>query len=423
MDAVINNARLQGLAKNLSGLYNLYPSANHPPWLSVDGALQNQAGVSAFVGSLGGNSALFNQADAEHRSLYDGFYDNGGRIDVRAVVGTGLNTIRSVNVQYDDGEFDDVIGTFDNGDETVPGRSGAQGPVGGRASLGDPVHVQYTCNVSHIPLSGTPAVLVAYEDFLKTGEVPRKLPPACPSAGGGYHFTPGSIGLDEPDERRARLGDGGSLDLAAAEQQGLVDVMELGPAVLAVVNDARPVTLRVPIENGTFTYTPLAGDTQGTVATYGPATGTLELSPGAAGGPPVALLDGQPLAPHAGPVDPGPATPAAPGPAPGGGVVPPAVSVPAAGRLKIVGRARLRGRTLKLVLDLPGAGALAVRATGKRGKRTRTLGAVRKAIRTSGRRTIKLKLKRRSPAKVRVAIAFTPAGGKTQTKRVTVRRR
>ena len=137
----------------------------------------------------------------------------------------------------------------------------------------------------------------------------------------------------------------------------------------------------------------------------------------------MALLDGQPLAPHAGPVDPGPATPAAPGPAPGGGVAPPAVSVPAAGRLKIVGRARLRGRTLKLVLDLPGAGALAVRATGKRGKRTRALGAVRKAIRTSGRRTIKLKLKRRSPAKVRVAIAFTPAGGKTQTKRVTVRRR
>ena len=71
-----------------------------------------------------------------------------------------------------------MIGSFDNGDETVPGRSAAQGPVGGSRRSGDPIHVQYTCNISHVDLAGAPKVLEAYGDFLKTGAVPRKLPPA-----------------------------------------------------------------------------------------------------------------------------------------------------------------------------------------------------------------------------------------------------
>ena len=34
LDLIINNDRLKSFAKNLSGLYNLYPSANFPPWLT-----------------------------------------------------------------------------------------------------------------------------------------------------------------------------------------------------------------------------------------------------------------------------------------------------------------------------------------------------------------------------------------------------
>ena len=83
LDAIIDNDRLKSFAKNLSGLYNLYPSANFPAWLTVRGVLQNQAGVSAFLTSIGGNSDLFNQASTDHQNVFDGFYDNGGRIDVR----------------------------------------------------------------------------------------------------------------------------------------------------------------------------------------------------------------------------------------------------------------------------------------------------------------------------------------------------
>ena len=431
MDAVIDNARLQGLSRNLSGLYNLYPSANHPAWLSIGGTMQSQAGVSSAIDVLGGNSALFNQAAGDHANVFDGFYDDGGRIDVRAVVGTGLNTIRSVNVVFgEDGDFEEVNGSFDNGDETVPARSGAQGPVGVKPPLGDPIHVQYTCNVSHVPLSGTPSVLAAYEDFLDTGKVPRKLPPACGSAGGAYRFAPDSIGI--ANARRStdaagplRLDDAprstdaaGPLSLDDAEQQGLADVMELGPTVLAVVNDVRPVTLSVPIANGTFTYTPLAGDRAGSVSVYGPATGTLQLSPGTPGAAPVVLLDGAPLAPHATPTDPaGPSSPSAPGSGPGAS--PPTVTPPmVTPQMKLVGRPRLRGRKLKVVLDLPGRGALALRVTARR----RTLGTAKASIRARGRRTIAVKLKRRPPAKVRLAIAFTPQSGARQTRAVLVKR-
>jgi hypothetical protein len=413
LDAIINNKRLKDFAKNLSGLYNLYPSARFPAWLTLGGALQNQAGVGAFIGVIGGNKALFDQASADHQNVFDGFSDNGGRIDVRAVVGTGLNTIRSVSVAYDDaGRFEDVSGAFDNGDETVPGRSAAQGPVGAGSPLGDPIHVQYTCNISHVDLAGAAPVLSAYGEFLKTGEVPRKLPGPCASVGGSYRFAPGSIGRADPALRVA-----GAKDLDTAEAEGLVDVMDLGPATLVVVDDDHKVTLRVPITNGRFSYTPLSGAAQGAVSTYGPATGTLELAPGAAGGLPVVLLNGKPLAPTNPPAGPPPAGPGPPGPPAGSPGSSGAPKPPA--RFKLVGRPKVRGRVVTLVLRLPGRGAVSVRATAKR----RVLGTLRKSIPAARRRMLKLKLKRKVPARLQLSIAFTPAGGAKQTKRVTVKRR
>jgi hypothetical protein len=51
------------------------------------------------------------------------------------------------------------------------------------------------------------------------------------------------------------------------------------------------------------------------------------------------------------------------------------------------------------------------------------LGKLHKPIRAAGRRTLELKLKRKAPAKLQLAIAYTPAGGAKQTRRVTVKRR
>jgi hypothetical protein len=93
--------------------------------------------------------------------------------------------------------------------------------------------------------------------------------------------------------------------------------------------------------------------------------------------------------------------------------------VPPVARFKVLGRPRIRGRVLTLRLQLPRRGTVALRATAK----ARTLGSLRKRISAAGRRTLKLKLRRRPPAKLRLAISFTPTGGAKQTRTVTVRRR
>ena len=150
--------------------------------------------------------------------------------------------------------------------------------MGVGSPLGDPVHVQYTCNISHVALAGAAPVLSAYEDFLKTGEVPRKLPGPCGSAGGSYRFAPSRSGGRPGAE--ARGGPDGPRHGRGGGPRGHPGP---GPATLVVVDDDRPVTLRVPITNGRFSYTPLSGATTGPVSTYGPVTGTLELARGAPG--------------------------------------------------------------------------------------------------------------------------------------------
>ena len=165
---------------------------------------------------------------------------------MRAVVGTGLNTIRSVSVAVDDaGAFEDVSGAFDNGDETVPGRSAAQGPVGAGSPLGDPIHVQYTCNVSHVAARRRAAGAAVLRGVPEDGRGPAQAPRTLRVGGRLLPLCAGSIGRADPDLRAA-----GAEDLDTAEADGLVDVMDLGPATLVVVDEDHPVTLRVPITNG-----------------------------------------------------------------------------------------------------------------------------------------------------------------------------
>ena len=138
--------------------------------------------------------------------------------------------------------------------------------------------------------------------------------------------------------------------------------MELGPTVLAVVDDDRPVTLRVPISNGTLATPRCRAPTRAPSRRTGRSTGTLELEQGAPGAPPVARLDGQPLAPNAArrrrrPVA-GPA-PRCPGTPPAGNGVPPSAPAARGGGdgppSEARPRARLRGRRLYARgSDLPG---------------------------------------------------------------------
>ena len=415
LDAIINNNRLKAFAVNLAGLYNLYPSDRYGPWLSLLGVDQSQAGVSAFVSNLGGNAGLFEQARGYHNTLYEGFYDDDGRIDTRIVVGTGMPTIGTVSFADADGGGVLAAGLFTNGDETVPARSGTQGTPGTAAPYGDDVHVQYACNVSHVPLPGDSKVLEAYKDFIDHGAVPRKLPGPCQAKGGVYKFKAASIGQNPTKAARAT----GPLPLPLAEQQGLIDLIEMPAETLAVVDDDRPVTLQVPIVNGSFSYTPLQDEQRGTTRTYGPVTGLLTLAPAAPGAAPAVALNGVPLTPvgsaPSGGAGPTGGTPSAPPPSGRS----PATKPAAAAKLAFVKRPKLRGRKLSLTVRAPKAGTLRVTVT----QRGRKLGTASAKLRRAGRKALTVRLKRRPRGALQVVVTFKPRSGGTQRLKAKVRAR
>ena len=199
--------------------------------------------------------------------------------------------------------------------------------------------------------------------------------------------------------------------------------MDLGPTTLVVVDDDRPVTLRVPITNGKFTYTPLAGATQGPVSTYGPGRmGTLELAPRPSPRPALLRAAGRPAAgarPYCGRAAPPPAM--MPGVAPA--APPPRPRLRRASRSASAARA-CAGASSRSALRLPGRERSRSRRLRRSAAAARVLGTLRKSAPAAGAaHAEKLKLKRKSPARLRLAISFTPRGGAKQTRRVTVKRR
>ena len=140
LDAFVGNEDLKDSMRNFSGAYHLLADDNFGQWLTVDGAARNQAGVKAFLESVGGNGVLFEDGRKTHQDHVDGWLDYDGRIDVRAVVGVGLLTTRHVKVTQDAQEGDaDVEVAFADGDITVPAHSAWQGePGGAHAGRPDP---------------------------------------------------------------------------------------------------------------------------------------------------------------------------------------------------------------------------------------------------------------------------------------------
>ena len=165
MDAMFDNTGLQELTKNLAGGYQLWPSANMPDWLSVDGTELRGSAIGGFVSSLGGNVILWGQARQRHADVYDGFFDDDGRIDVRAVRGVGVPSVGHIAITNTAPGEADVTVDLTSGDKTVPAVSAGQGPVPTNAPLGDPAHVQEVCGVEHVPLPG-----------------PRRSPPRTPTS-------------------------------------------------------------------------------------------------------------------------------------------------------------------------------------------------------------------------------------------------
>ena len=425
MDFIFKNSELRELAINLGGLYQLLPSARYTAgWLQVDGAPMDPG---SFLAELGANVALFAQAQSYHDAIYDRFTDGRGRIDVKSVVGTGVPTFGALNfVKTADGKADVAV-TFANGDGTVPGLSATQGPIGPLpAAPAAQIHVQDTCGVDHVPLANDAKVLAAYKDWIEVGRVPRLLPGPCDVAGGVAVFSPGVLGAPSARARR-RTAAAAPVGLRAAEEDSLIDVVDLPGRALVVTDDHKPVTLSVPVSGETFTYAPLTAAGQGRTLEYGPLTGELELStPAQPGGAPVVRLDGVPVAPH----DPPPGTNtgggATTGSGAGSGAATPSgggspVVKPPSNRIRLVGKPERRGRAVRMVVRVPGPGRLQLRATVKRERRTVAAGKASKTALKAGKVKLALRLTRAPRGLVSLAVSFKPTGGTVRTIAVRVR--
>jgi pimeloyl-ACP methyl ester carboxylesterase len=299
LDMFVDNDDMQLFARNLAGNYQLYPSRSFGPWLSLGGVVQSQNGVSGYVIRQNGNPALLAAAQGEHNRIYDGFFDNSSLIDYRAVSGTGLATMGKVDLSTSSGgDLVNVNVSWINGDGTVPAKSAGQGPTGVFPPKGDPVHVQHSCNVDHVALGGSAAVLNPYAEFLDVGEVPPKISGPCLFSATVATFT----GLTPPKiavHAAARAGAAArSLSPFAAARAGLAQVIALKRRRVIVETDQQDhVTLSVRAK-GTVKLTPITERGKGKTRLYKLNGKTVRIAPPAkAGAAPVVRRGGKRLKP------------------------------------------------------------------------------------------------------------------------------
>jgi hypothetical protein len=299
LDLMVGNEDLKDSFRNFGGAYHLLADDNFGQWLTVDGAALDQAGVKQFLESVGANGPLLADGWETHRAQVDGWLDYNGRIDVRAVVGVGLLTPREVYVVRDPAEGDADVGIrMGDGDETVPAHSAWQGEPGG-ATLGDPIHLQRRCGITHMDQTKDAVVVNAYTQFLEFGRIPRKLPaPDCTPQGKLIqvsHDVPIPPPALEPQLAAAGAADA-PMALGDAEYAGLATVYPLPGGTQIVTNDAEPVALRVAADGWTFTVTDLEGAAQGRKVVYGPLSGEVVIRPATTDVPAV-TVDGEAVAP------------------------------------------------------------------------------------------------------------------------------
>ena len=252
---------------------------------------------SSTCESVGANGHLLSDGWKTHRDHIDGWLDYNGRIDVRAVVGVGLLTPREVYVINDPEEGDADVGIkMADGDETVPAHAAWQGEPGG-ATMGDPIHLQRRCGITHMDQTKDGVVVGAYTQFLLIGRTPRKLPdPSCEPQGKLIQVSH-DIEIPPPSfAARSAAADGEALGLGDAELAGLATVYPLPGGTQIVTNDVKPVSLALDAETWTFTVTDLEGDKRGRTLTYGPLSGEVVITPGTSDVPAV-TLDGAPVVP------------------------------------------------------------------------------------------------------------------------------
>ncbi len=298
LDLFIKNENLRTFIINSGGAYHLAPSDEYGQWLTYDAVRQDQGGVRRFLGSTGGNEALFAAARATHQKI-DGFKDYAGKIDFRSVTGIGLPTVEKVSIAPSfDGQA--AIGLFfGQGDGTVPVRSATQGDMGTTNPLGDDVHIQYRCGVPHMRQTADGFTQRAYADFLTSGAIPRRMPHTNCSLSGQVVKVFRNVPIGQPTPRslgRAAPTAGGK-SLADAELADEIDVIRLPGQTTIVTSDGLGGPIGFDAEGDRFSISAITDAGEGVPRQYGPVTGRVVL--GGTAAQPVVSVDGQVVSPNA----------------------------------------------------------------------------------------------------------------------------
>ena len=281
LDLFLSSENLQLAARNMEGLYWLYPSPHYGPWLEVKSLgypekLLAGSEIDKLVAWLGGKPALVDEAMSGHEG-YDGIKTNG--VEYRIIAGSGVPTITSEEVnatEFSPSQF--VRVWFGSGDGTVPLVSATEGASEGRAQPGDSVPVTYVCNVDHVGLPGSKIVQSAIEGYLLKGE----------SLGGGtkceYTGTeteiyydllaqaafPSSTSSGAPSVKVITAA--GTFSLQEAFTEGLVQLVRNGERTIVVTDSNSPATLEVSGSAVTLKVRSLTSSGKGVTANAGPAS-------------------------------------------------------------------------------------------------------------------------------------------------------
>lgn len=344
LDKLLPDGAFRSFARNLSGLYFLYPSEAYGPWLTIQGRTPtplDRPGLLESVAWLGGNRSLLARALDAHRDELDGFKRNG--VDLRVFVGTGLSTVGAVTlIPGSDRQPNAAHIRWTTGDGTVPFRSAQQGsPLPTSDPLGDNVPLSYVCRVGHVSLPGAPSVTTPIRDFLLRGTPPERTRDLCVVEATEVRFN--NITLGDPDLSPVRVTQQPSASARAGAQEptatpaapmriedasvrSKLQLLELPGETVAMVEKHAPVDVTVQADGARLAVTNVIDEKRAAPVYFGPVTGELRLKTGSDGAVQI-FDDGAPVQPRAtaqpgdpdadpGPVDSGGGEPAPPEPKP-----------------------------------------------------------------------------------------------------------
>ncbi len=284
LDLFLSPRDLQIAARNMQGLYWLYPSAHYGAWLQVQGTGYpgNWVGgsqIDPWVASLGGTRTLVDSAQSGHAQL-DGFKTNG--VDYRVVVGNGVPTITAMRFSFDEFTQNQLVQVwFGSGDGTVPARSATQGAYESKTPLGEDVPINYVCGVDHVSLPGNAAVQSRIEGFLLKGEAVNGTD-ECTYSGveTEWYILPipnhGAFASGAPAKTAAGTSatvvtPTGRLTLEDAVKQGVVQVLHAGARWIVVTDNHHPATLQLSGKGIVFNTRTLTSAGKGLAKGSGPA--------------------------------------------------------------------------------------------------------------------------------------------------------